>query len=325
MRDWLGLVRAELLKIARRRIAWILLAALVVAAGLHGRGLRTELLDYRQAQQSGIGRFGQGITPEVARATVADMARRMTFPGVLDEAWVITDFWGLFALIILAALQTGDEGDMGTGRTLLLRGVQRGRWPWAKLAALMTAAGLLWAALAVAQVPVGLWTQSQVGGSVGLAGVDGGVWLAYVAHLARSWVTTVPYLAFTVWAATMARGAGPALVMGLGGRFVEIGSTVAGTVLIGMESLGSTATHTLYRIWAPLHALSFGWSGEVIRTGGQPSWAQPLSPIPSGSQALPLAPPFYDSPLLAALITLGWTILWVAWAARSMRRRDVTA
>ena len=325
MRDWLGLVTAELLKIGRRKISWALLMALVVANALHGRGLRTELLDYRQAQESGVGRFGQGIAPEVAEATAADLARRMTFPGVLDETWVITDFWGLFALIILASLQAGEEFELGTARTLLVRGVPRGLWPLAKLAALAVAAGVVWAVLAVTIIPIGLWTQAQAGGGGGLTAVDGRQWVQYAGRLALSWLTTIPYLAFSVWAATLARGAGPALAMGLGGRFVEIGSTVAGTVLIGMESQGSTATHTLYRIWAPLHALSFGWSGEVIRTGGQPSWAQPLSPIPSGSHVLPLAPPFFDSQLLAALISLGWTILWVAWAAWSMRRRDVTA
>ena len=116
MREWLGLVGAELVKISRRRISWALLAALVIASALHGRGLRTELLDYRQAVESGVGRFNQGIAPEVARLTAADLARRMSFPGILDEVWVITDFWGLFALIILAALQAGEESEIDCGR-----------------------------------------------------------------------------------------------------------------------------------------------------------------------------------------------------------------
>ncbi len=325
MREWLGLVVAELLKISRRRIGWILLAALVVASGLHGRGLRTELLDYRQAQDSGVGRFGQGIAPEVAQATAADLARRMTFPGVLDEVWVISDFWGLFALIILASLQAGEESDLGTARTLLLRGVPRGLWPLAKLVALAVAAAVLWAALAVTIVPIGLWTQAQAGGGGGLTAVDGRQWVQYAGRLALAWLTTIPYLAFSVWAATLVRGAGPALALGLGGRFVEISSTVVGVLLIPMESMGSSATHALYRVWAPLHAISFEWSSEVLRTWGRPSWAQPLSPIPASAQVLSLPSPFFESVRIAALLLLGWTALWIAWAAWSMRRRDVTA
>ncbi len=325
MREWLGLAGAELVKLGRRRISWALAAALVVASVLHGRGLRTGLLDYRQAQESGVGRFGQAVAPEVARATADDFARRMTFPDVLDEAWVITDFWGLFALIILAGLQAGEESDLGTARTLLLRGVPRAVWPAAKLAALAVAAAVAWAALAIIIVPIGLWTQAQAGAAGGLAAVDARQWSAFAGRLTLTWLTTIPYLAFSIWAATLARGAGPALALGLGGRFVEIGSAVTGAILVGMESLGAAATHKLYVIWAPLHALSFGWSSEVIRTWGRPSWAQPLSPIPVSAARLPLPSPFFDSTLIAALLLAGWTSLWIAWAAWLMRRRNVTA
>jgi hypothetical protein len=323
--EWLGLVGAELLKIGRRRISWALLAALVIANALHGRGLRTELLDYRQAQESGVGRFGQGIAPEVARLTAADLARRMAFPGVLDEVWVITDFWGLFALIMLAALQAGEESDLGTARTLLLRGVSRGLWPAAKLAALAAAAAVLWAALAITIVPIGLWTEAQAGATAGLAAVGAGQWGTFAGRLALSWMTTIPYLAFSIWAATLARGAGPALALGLGGRFIEIGSAVAGAILVGMESLGASSTHALYVIWAPLHAVSLGWSSEVVRTWGSPSWVRSLSPIPASPVRFALPSPFFDSVLIAALLLAGWTCLWIAWAGWSMRRRDVTA
>jgi len=325
MREWLGLVAAELLKVGRRKITWVLLAALVAANALHGRSLRTELLDYRQAMQSGVGRFGQEIAPEVARATAADLARRMTFPDVLDEVWVITDFWGVFALIILAALQSGEESELGTGRRLLLRGVRRGTWPLAKLCALAAAAAGFWSVLALTILPIGLWTEAQAGSGGGLGALDGHVWAAHLGQLARSWLATIPYLAFSVWAATLARGAGPALALGLGGRFVELGSTVAGAVLVGMEMMESSATHALYAVWAPLHALSFDWSGKVIRAWGNPSWAQPLSPIPSSPVRYSLPWPFFDSPLTALLILLAWTVLWIAWAGWSLRRRDITA
>jgi hypothetical protein len=325
MREWFGLVEAELLKIGRRRLSWFLLAAVVAASVLHGRALRTDLLDYRQAEQSGVGRLGQGVSPDAARVTAADLARRMTFPAVLYEAWVTTDFWGLLALIILGALQAGEEFDLVTARTLLLRGVSRARWPLAKLAALAVAAAVLWVVLAVTIVPIGLWTQAQAGGGSGLAAVDASRWAEHGLRLMRSWFTTLPYLAFSVWAATLARGTGPALALGLGGRFVEVSSTVVGPLLIGMEAMGSSVTHALCRVWAPLHAISFEWSSEVIRTWGRPSWVQPLSPMPASPQVLPLPSPFFDSPLIALLLLVGWTSVWMIWTAWSVGRRDVTA
>jgi len=322
---WLGLVAAELLKIGRRRLTWGLLAVLLLISIQHGRNLRTELLDYRQAQTSGVGRFGQGVSPEVAAATEANLSRRMSLSGFLNELWVITDMWGLFAVIILACIQAGEESDQGTGRTLLIRGVPRLAWPAAKLAALLAAAGLAWIVLALANLPIGLWTQTQAIGHVDLSVFNLQRWTDHALLLVRSWLTTTPYLAFAIAAATLARGAGPALALGLGARFVEGGSIVVGAVLIGMESMGSSATHALYRVWAPLHVISFEWSAEVIQTWGHPSWVQPFSPTAAGETTLPLPSPFFDSPLLAILVLLGWTGLWLAWATSSLQRRDVCA
>jgi hypothetical protein len=141
----------------------------------------------------------------------------------------------------------------------------------------------------------------------------------------RSWLTTTPYLAFAIAAATLVRGAGPALALGLGGRFVEAGSIVVGAILIGMESMGSSALAALYRIWAPLHVVSFEWSAEVIRTWGHPSWIQPFSPTAIGEETLRLPSPFFDSPSLAVLLLLGWTALWLAVSAGMLQRRDICA
>jgi hypothetical protein len=318
-------MRAELLKIARRRLTWGLLAALLVISIQHGRNLRTELLDYRQAQTSGVGRFGQGVTPELAAATEANLLRRMSLPGFLDELWIITDMWALFAVIILACIHAGEESDQGTGRTVLLRGVSRVAWPAAKLAALLATAGLMWVTLALANLAMGLWTQNQAVGHIDLSGIGLQRWVEHAGALVRSWLTTAPYLAFAIAAATLARGAGPALALGLGGRFVEQGSVVVGAILIGMESMRSSLTHALYRVWAPLHVLSFEWSAEVIRTWGHPSWIQPFSPTAVGETALALPAPFFDSPLLAFLVHLGWTALWLGLSAGVLQRRDICA
>lgn len=172
---------------------------------------------------------------------------------------------------------------------------------------------MAWAAMAAAMVPVGLWTQAQVGAAGGLAGLDGRQWAAHASQLARSWLTTIPYLAFTVWAATLARGAGPALALGMATRFAEVFSGTAGLLLagfgMGMEGLGAK----IYRLWAPLHVASMEWNASVWRTWGKPY--DIYGELPS---------PLHTSPWLAALVLLLWTTAWVGLATQTLKRRDIT-
>ncbi len=324
MAEWRGLVAAEALKITHRRLSWVLLGLLALALVQHAHTLRTDLLDYRQAQTSGVGRFGQPVSAETARATAADLARRMSFPGFLDELWAVTDVWGVFAFLILGALQAGEEFDGGTVRTLLHRGAGRGEWLLAKLTALLLAAAAVWAGLALLDLPVGMWAQGQATGEMGLSRLTGPVLISHALRLLRSWTGLVPYLACALGFATLARGAGPALAVGLGGRFVELVSSVVGALLIGLQLNGSEALSGLYRVWSALHVVSFEWNVRVWTTWGDPVWTRALSPYPASAQRLALPSPLHDNPWLAGLLLLAWTTLWMGLASWSLRRRDVT-
>jgi hypothetical protein len=324
MAEWRGLVAAEVFKITHRRLSWVMLGLLALTLVQHARNLRTDLIDYRQAQTSGEGRFGQPVSPETARATAADLARRMSFPGFLDELWVVTDVWGVFAFLILGALQAGEEYDGGTARTLLHRGAGRNEWPLAKLAALLLAAAAVWAALALLDLPVGMWAQWQATGATGLSALTGPVLVGHALRLLRSWMGLGPYVACALGFAMLARGAGPALAIGLGGRFVELVSSVVGALLIGLRLEGSEALSGLYQVWSALHVASFEWNVRVWTTWGDPVWARALSPYPASAQRLVLPAPLHDNPWLAGLLLLGWTALWIGLASWSLRRRDVS-
>jgi hypothetical protein len=324
MAEWKGLVAAEVLKLTRRRLSWVVFGLLALALVQHARNLRTDLLDYRQAQTSGLGRFGQPVSPELALVTEESLIRRMSFPGFLDELWVVTDVWGVFAFLILGALQAGEEFDAGTARTLLHRGVRRGEWPLAKLAALLLAAAAVWAALALLDLPVGMWAQRQATGEMRLSALTGPVLAGHALRLLRSWMGLGPYLACALGFAVLARGAGPALAVGLGGRFVELVSSVVGALLIGLRLEGSEALSGLYRVWSALHVASFEWNVRVWTTWGDPVWARALSPYPASGQRLVLPAPLHHNPWLAGLLLLGWTIFWMGLASWSLRRRDVS-
>ena len=316
MHEWTGLLRAELLKVGRRRLGWLLLLALMAAFVFHARSLNTGRLDYQQAQDSGFGRFGQVIMPESAQAGEAELVRRMTFPGFLDEVWVIADLqvgWGLLAVLILASIQSGEEYDRGTIRTLMVRGPSRTTWLLAKLAALFLVTGFAWLVLALEGGVLGLWTHQLVTGTIDLSGIGGDRLMAFGARFLRSWSATLPYLAFALAAGILARGAGPALALGMAARFVEIFSGVGGLFLVafgmGMEGLGAR----IYRLWAPLHVVSMEWNASVWRMWGRP---YPIfGELPS---------PLHANPGLAALALLAWTAAWLALARRALRERDIT-
>jgi len=316
MREWIGWLRAELLKIGRRRLGWLLLLALMAVFVFHVRSLNTGRLEYQQAQGSGVGRFGQVIMPESAEAGEAELVRRMTFPGFLDEVWVIADSqvgWALLAALILGAIQSGEEYDRGTIRTLMVRGPSRTTWLLAKLAALFLVTGFAWLVLALEGGVLGLWTHHLVTGTIDLSSVDGGRLLALGGRFLRSWTSTLPYLAFALAAGILARGAGPALALGMAARFVEILSGIGGLFLVafgmGMEGLGAR----IYRLWAPLHVVSMEWNAGVWRTWGKP---YPMfGELPS---------PLHSNPWLAALALLAWTTAWLALASRTLKQRDIT-
>jgi hypothetical protein len=313
-----------MLKIGRRRLSWIVLGILILVSASHGRELRTELLDYRQAERTGVGRFGQAIPLEAARSSTTELTRRMTYPGFLDELWVVTD-WGVLAVLILASLQTGEEFEGGTARTILIRGGPRRWWPVAKVLAILGWTGLAWLLLALANLVVGLWTQAQAGGQWGMPPLDAAALGGHFMRLVRSWLATIPYAAFGVAAAVLARGAGPALALGIGARFVEIVSNIAGAFLLGAEWMGYGTLHAWYRIWAPLHVMSFEWNARV--------WSGSLSPIlqaglePAGPGGGPPAWPshLHTNAILAAAILLFWSVFWIALAAWTLQRRDVGA
>ncbi len=282
------------------------------------------MLDYQQAIESGIGRYGQPVPPAVARASEADLTRRMTFPDALDEVWEVTGTWGTVALLIAVSIQTGEEFDNGTARTVLIRGVGRGLWPISKVLAYLIIAGLVWLLLALLQIPIGFWTQSQTGIQVDRAAVQVVNWLAFAGRLLRAWVATVPYIGFATGFALLARGAGPALALGLGLRFVEIVSDGFGPFLVSMKLAGVEAFSTLYRLWAPMHAMSFDWNTKVWTTWGGSIWSEALVSLPGGAPEK-LPGPLHSNPILAGGILLLWSVVWIAVGAWSLRRRDITS
>jgi ABC-type transport system involved in multi-copper enzyme maturation permease subunit len=326
MRDWLGLLAAELLKIVRRRLTWVLLLALIAGFALHASSLNADRVSYGRAESSGEGRYGQPLSPSAAKSGEVATIARMTLPGFLNEVWVITDVWGVFALLILGAVQAGEEYDGGTIRTVLTRGPSRAGWLLAKLAALFLIAGIAWAVLAAEGGLLGLWTHLEATGGLDLSAIRHADLTAFLGRLLRAWLAVLPYLSLVLAIAVVGRGTGPSLLVGLVGRFIEQGSGFFGAVLIGMQMAGNERLNIWFRLWAPLQTASFEWNAQVLRTWGDPlGWNDILTAMGSPGAMQHLPSPLHSSPWLGAAVLLGWTLAWLGLAALSLARTDVTA
>lgn len=325
MRDGLGLLAAELLKILRRRLTWVLLLALMAGFALHASSLNVDRVAYNRAESSGEGRYGQPLSPDAARLGEAATLARMKLPGFLNELPAITDVWGVFALLILGAVQAGEEYDAGTIRTVLMRGPSRAGWLLAKLAALFAIAGLAWIILTAEGGLLGLWTHLQATGGMDLSALRPADQTAFLGRLLRSWLAVLPYLSLAIAMAVIGRGTGPSLMVGLVGRFVEMGSAVFGSVLIGMKMSGLERLDVWYRLWAPINIASLDWNARVWRTWGDPlGWNSVLMALGSPTSVPSLPSPLFTDPWLGLGALLAWTFLWLALASIALHRRDVT-
>lgn len=326
MREFAALTRAEWLKLRRRRLTWALLLSLMAVLAMHAASLNADRNGYSQAVTTGVGRYGQPLSPEAARTGEAATAARMTFPGFLNELPVITDMWGIFALLILTAVQAGEEYDAGTVRTILMRGPGRTKWLSSKLAALFLATGVAWVILAAECAAIGLWTHHHVAGSLTPSVLRQVQVTSYAGQMTRSWLATLPYLSLAIMFAVVGRGTGPSLMLGLIGRFLEMGSGVLGVLLIGMRMSGVSRLDVWYRLWAPLNVVSLDWNAQVWRTWGDPlRWKEILGAMGSTGDLPQVPSPLHNNPWLGAAILAGWTIVGLALAAWVVGRRDVTA
>lgn len=115
-------------------------------------------------------------------------------------------------------------------------------------------------------------------------------------------------------------------MVGLVGRFIELGSGIFGTVLIGMQMAGIDRLNVWFRLWAPLQTVSLEWNGQVLRTWGDPlGWKEILTAMGSPGATPQLPSPLHSSPWLGAAVLLGWTLAWLTLAAWRLARTDVTA
>lgn len=284
-------LRSELYRLRRRRMTLVLVLFMAVLPPVLYAILYTSSQAQLQALESGTLPPGPGQTEEAVRELL-DMLRPDSVPTF---GLGIVGALGTILAIVLAGSVMGNEYGWATIRTVLAHGGRRAGFLFGKLAALVIVAAVL--------VLVGFATALVASYAIGLAaGFDLGVGADFGGRLAgnmiRSLYVTLPYIAFAVLMAVIARSAASGIAFGLILNFGE--SLVA--------QLAISVNRDLHRLFDAGIARNVA---TITRT--QQTTTGPASPEPIGSDLW-----------LAVFVLALYTVAFVALTVYRLARRDVT-
>jgi ABC-type transport system involved in multi-copper enzyme maturation permease subunit len=202
------LVRLELFKLRRRPMPWVMVGVLAVLT------FAIPLLFHVTL------RVSSADAGSVAGDNQSALLERLVYPGVVRASVENALSFGMPLLIVLSAASFGGEFAWGTVRLHLGRGMGRGEYVAAKLAAIV-----LWWGAMLAIAVVGAFLAAGligvVGDSHGLAGFGVGDLPPLLGRLAVAWWASSVYAAFTALSTVQFRSTAFGLAMGLAGFFGE--------------------------------------------------------------------------------------------------------
>ncbi len=202
------LIQIELFKLLKHRLTWVLLVALLLVLGLR---LRDQYIKARDGVEIDRPAANMG-QPWLSTPTQDDYDRAAVLPGIFECLYRSYD-WLIIALILLDIVAVGNEFSWGTMRTLLARGVPRGRLVLAKWgASAIVVTGFLLTLWLLCGL-FGLWSTHKLTGNVNWVDLDGSVWREQMILLARTWIVTLLLIAFILAVYIWAGKPGPAFAL----------------------------------------------------------------------------------------------------------------
>lgn len=270
---------------ARRRMTYICLAAIVVLVALVFLGLWLRLKD-------GPGlRFNQVVTWRAIRAGVS-------FENVVPYGLGVTRFFATLISVVFAGTMMGNEYDWRTVGLVVSRGVRR----WHFLVAKAT----ICVGFTLLVVVVGLGA-SAVLSAIMTSGYDlswgsfgGGWWLDLVASVARTTFVILPFVFLAVLFGLLWKSGGQAVGASLGVFFSE-------QVFNGLLGLAEGWPREIPKALFSVNIDAVMRANGIFANGGAPFILSPGGP------------PTWR----AALILGGWTAFFVAVLFWRFQRRDI--
>jgi ABC-type transport system involved in multi-copper enzyme maturation permease subunit len=285
-----SIIAAELLKVRKRWLPYILVLVLVV-----GAGVLVWLGGYT------AWRANSGLDAEERRLALHTFVLPWSLVSLLDTG----QFWGSFVVAVLTASMVATEFGWGTARQALVRGQTRRQYLTVKLLGItiMSAAGLL-IALA-AGIAFSLMATAIAGEPITLRAPGGPAPPGLVLMVLRAGYAVVPYglLAFCLTVV------GRSTALGVAGTLMYM---IAEAILLGiLHGLGGIAPTVQAFILG--HNASAVLSANVIGTENYNSLAFRSNPLPLD---LP-------DPAVGALVIALYCALFLAIAYGVFQRRDL--
>lgn len=312
MPSLLLIARAELVKLTRRPQTWILLIALLAVLAL---GFNTQ-----------VGR-AQAPPPETDDPfvrTPEEYRQAVTLPGAFDQVQVYYH-WPNVLLLLLVTVTVSQDFTWGTMRTTLSREPNRARLLLARLAAIAAVAALYLLVVWIAYGAMGLQATRSLHGQVGLDFLDGAFLGQQVAALARTWVATLPVIAFGLFVAFWARNPAIALTLsGMGYFLVWMTLMVSLGLLLPIAVMSSEAGRDLastdFGIWGMLPTLTPHYNMTAVV-----HWGEPSTMATDASLAAPFILGFDlpHGPWRGLGLLLGYSLLCLVGAWWLFRHKDV--
>jgi ABC-type transport system involved in multi-copper enzyme maturation permease subunit len=291
----LRFLRSEIYRLRRRRMMFILLLFVALTPVLVYAVIYTSTQAQLEAMRSGQFQPQPGQTPALIEEQVKRLLDSLRPDRAPQFALGMTAFVGTVLATVLAGSVTGNEYGWATIRTVLAHGGRRGAFLCAKFATLILAsAGIV--TVGFAATFVGAYAVSIPAGlDLSLSDDIAGRTLGY---MLRGLYVSLPYMAFALLVATLARSAAGGIAFGL--------------VLLFGESLLSQLAISLNRDLRPLFDAGVSRNVTAVTRSG------------FDSQGLPAPPPHPgELPVAVAILAL-YVIAFVALAVHRLSKRDVT-
>jgi len=293
----LPLLRSEIFRVRRRWMTWILLLSVVVLAFVVYFIIYASVQAQIQALQNGAASATNG--PPQTEAQLRQELQTLRPSQVMSFGLGIVSGFGSVLLIVLTASVFGNEFNWGTLRVILALGAGRERFLGAKYVVLTLYAIVLTIAGALAAL-----AGSEIVSSV--ASLDSTLPSDFTAQLVltigRTVFTFLPYIALAAFIAVWSKSGGAGIAIGLVVYFAE---GIVMSLLVAFNKDYVTVAN-------------FGLSRNVsaiARLAGSSSGTGPAAAtLPDASEAGQ-----------AALVLLGYTIVFVGLAMWRFRSRDVTS
>lgn len=292
---------AELLKLRKRWMTWIVLGLLVA-------GVVTLPLMLFFIVELGDRLPGAEEMPEMFAEQMEDALKLPSGAGMLFSLIGGSSGFGALLFIIVAGVVIGNEFNWGTVRTSLIRGRSQTDFVVTKLLAVMLLALIGMVAALLVGLVVLLGLTGVMEGELDLGFLDGAFLSELVMGLLRTWFALLPYVLLAMFLSVLTRS-----------TWVGVGFTLVYALIV--EGLVLQLLSLLGGFWADLSTISISGNvnglllanigGDAFSSGLRVSTDTPVIAYPSANQAF-IVLSVYSLLLLIATLLIFW-------------RRDVTA